>query len=305
MYTPHLAFRAKPERLICISAMPIRRLLNYDMAREVGGRLLLRIEDIDAARCRPEYEAAIYEDLRLARHRLAASRCGGRASISTITQLPSPGSRRRGCSIRASRAAARSSALVAERDRAAPGRAIPTACRSIRAARAKCRAAERERRRRERRAVRAAARHGRGGGARRRVDLDRDRRRARTGQTGMVTAAPQRWGDVVLARKDVPTSYHLAVVRRRRPAGRHAMWCAARTCSGRPAFTACCRRCSACRSRATIITAHSRRCAAASCRNRPQATGLRELRAAGATADGYQAHGRTWPLNVLVAGSIC
>ncbi len=31
-------------------------------ARRAGG-LLLRIEDIDAARCRPEYEQAIYEDL--------------------------------------------------------------------------------------------------------------------------------------------------------------------------------------------------------------------------------------------------
>ena len=38
-------------------------LLNADMARAAGGRLLLRIEDIDEARCRPEYEAAIYEDL--------------------------------------------------------------------------------------------------------------------------------------------------------------------------------------------------------------------------------------------------
>ena len=31
------------------------------------------------------------------------------------------------------------------------------------------------------------------------------------GQTGRVTAAPQIWGDVVLARKEIPTSYHLAV----------------------------------------------------------------------------------------------
>jgi glutamyl-Q tRNA(Asp) synthetase len=38
-------------------------LLNQDMARAVGGRLLLRIEDIDETRCRPEYETAIYEDL--------------------------------------------------------------------------------------------------------------------------------------------------------------------------------------------------------------------------------------------------
>ena len=38
-------------------------LLNFERARETGGRLLLRIEDIDMTRCRPEYEAAIYEDL--------------------------------------------------------------------------------------------------------------------------------------------------------------------------------------------------------------------------------------------------
>jgi glutamyl-Q tRNA(Asp) synthetase len=38
-------------------------LLNHDMAKAAGGRLLLRIEDIDATRCRPEFEAAIYEDL--------------------------------------------------------------------------------------------------------------------------------------------------------------------------------------------------------------------------------------------------
>src|SRR5262250_1703173 len=38
-------------------------LLNFDLARSAGGRFLLRIEDIDTTRCRPDYEAAIYEDL--------------------------------------------------------------------------------------------------------------------------------------------------------------------------------------------------------------------------------------------------
>src|SRR5258708_20208814 len=38
-------------------------LLNFDLARQSGGRFLLRIEDIDPSRCRPEFEAAIYEDL--------------------------------------------------------------------------------------------------------------------------------------------------------------------------------------------------------------------------------------------------
>lgn len=38
-------------------------LFAWRAARETGGRFLLRIEDIDATRCRPEYAAAIPEDL--------------------------------------------------------------------------------------------------------------------------------------------------------------------------------------------------------------------------------------------------
>src|SRR5579872_536557 len=38
-------------------------MLNADLARESGGRFLLRIEDIDPTRCRPEFEAAIEKDL--------------------------------------------------------------------------------------------------------------------------------------------------------------------------------------------------------------------------------------------------
>ena len=38
-------------------------LLNFRMAKAVDGRLLLRIEDIDAERCTPEFEAGIYRDL--------------------------------------------------------------------------------------------------------------------------------------------------------------------------------------------------------------------------------------------------
>jgi len=33
------------------------------VAQQVGGRFILRIEDIDAERCRPQFEQAIYEDL--------------------------------------------------------------------------------------------------------------------------------------------------------------------------------------------------------------------------------------------------
>ena len=38
-------------------------ILAHDRARAAGGRFLLRIEDIDAGRCRPAFEAAILEDL--------------------------------------------------------------------------------------------------------------------------------------------------------------------------------------------------------------------------------------------------
>ena len=38
-------------------------LTAFQAARAEGGRFLLRIEDIDTERCRPEFETAIYEDL--------------------------------------------------------------------------------------------------------------------------------------------------------------------------------------------------------------------------------------------------
>ena len=38
-------------------------LMNERLAAETGGRLILRIEDLDRTRCKPEFEAAIVEDL--------------------------------------------------------------------------------------------------------------------------------------------------------------------------------------------------------------------------------------------------
>lgn len=38
-------------------------LTTFDAARDAGGRFLLRIEDLDQGRARPEFEAAIFEDL--------------------------------------------------------------------------------------------------------------------------------------------------------------------------------------------------------------------------------------------------
>src|SRR5947208_2814733 len=39
-------------------------LLNQKLAAAVGGRLLLRMEDIDTARCTPQYEAGMLADLK-------------------------------------------------------------------------------------------------------------------------------------------------------------------------------------------------------------------------------------------------
>ena len=38
-------------------------LTAHDAAKAAGGRFLLRIEDLDTGRCRPEYETTIYQDL--------------------------------------------------------------------------------------------------------------------------------------------------------------------------------------------------------------------------------------------------
>ncbi|WP_068876154.1 MULTISPECIES: tRNA glutamyl-Q(34) synthetase GluQRS [unclassified Phenylobacterium] len=38
-------------------------LTAFEAARAAGGRFILRIEDIDATRCRPQFEAGVYEDL--------------------------------------------------------------------------------------------------------------------------------------------------------------------------------------------------------------------------------------------------
>jgi glutamyl-Q tRNA(Asp) synthetase len=62
MPTPVFRFAPSPNGYLHLGHA-LSALLNHDMARAASGRLLLRIEDIDEARCRPEYEAAIYEDL--------------------------------------------------------------------------------------------------------------------------------------------------------------------------------------------------------------------------------------------------
>jgi glutamyl-Q tRNA(Asp) synthetase len=178
------------------------------MARKAGGRLLLRIEDIDLTRCRPEFETAISADLawlgieweapvrRQSEHfdeyRAALDRLEREGLI-----YPAFESRGEIARLLAAREAAGGTWPI-DPDGAPlyPGFARELA------------PDERTRRRaREPYALR----------------LDLAKALARIGkplcwiETGEgeareIVAQPQQWGDVILGRKETPASYHLAVV---------------------------------------------------------------------------------------------
>ena len=187
-------------------------LLNADRAKAAGGRLLLRIEDIDAARCRPEFEAAIYEDLAWLGiaweqpvRRQSEHYGDYRAALAKLDAMglvyPSFESR------------AEIAAQVTERETKAPWPRDPdgvplspgNAKTMAQAERARRMAAEPYALRLDMTA--ALVRSGpltweeTGAGS--------------SGETGSIAADPAanpaHWGDVILARKETPTSYHLAV----------------------------------------------------------------------------------------------
>ena len=184
-------------------------LLNADMARECGGRLLLRIEDIDTARCRPEYETAIYEDLEwLGMSWQAPVRRQSeyfddyRAALAKLEK--------EGLIYSSFESRGEINALVAERERHGPWPRDPDGVPLYPGNARNLSAAERARRRRDgapyalRLAMDAAV-------ARAGILTWTETGSGPKGESGRITAAPQIWGDVVLARKEAPTSYHLAV----------------------------------------------------------------------------------------------
>jgi glutamyl-Q tRNA(Asp) synthetase len=163
------------------------------------GRFLLRIEDIDRARCRPEFDAAILEDLawlglawdgpvrrqseHLDDYRAALARLEAAGLV-----YPCFCTRR---DILAEIAAA------AGAPHGPDGPLYPGTCRALSVGT---------------RAARVAA----GEGYALRLDVERARARAGSLEwtdvdAGVVAARPELFGDVVLARKDTPTSYHLSV----------------------------------------------------------------------------------------------
>lgn len=186
-------------------------LLNFDLARQSGGRLLLRIEDIDATRCRPEYEQAIYEDLawlgisweepvRRQSEHLALYQ----AAVDRLA--------RDGLIYPAFESRAEIARMVGEKERTGAWPRDPDGAPVYPGIGRQLTEVERAQR------IRAEAPYA--------LRLDMTAAVARTtgvlswreqgagpdGETGDVPARPEQWGDVILARKDTPTSYHLAVV---------------------------------------------------------------------------------------------
>jgi glutamyl-Q tRNA(Asp) synthetase len=184
-------------------------LLNDDFARKAGGRLLLRIEDIDTTRCRPEFESAIYQDLgwlgiaweqpvRRQSEHLADYRQALEKLIAQGLVYPSFESR------------AEIAKLVAQREANASWPRDPDGAPLYPGAAKLLSAGERAR------LLESDALYA--------LRLDMTAACARTGdlgwiehgegpdgEAGAVAARPQAWGDVILARKETPTSYHLSV----------------------------------------------------------------------------------------------
>jgi glutamyl-Q tRNA(Asp) synthetase len=178
--------------------------MNFDLARESGGRFLLRIEDIDAARCRPEFEAAIYEDLAWLGltweqpvRRQSEHMGSYRAALEVLQG--------EGLVYRSFESRAEIARLVSEGEGLRDPDGAPLYFGSPLAP------AERERRE--------------GAGKPFALRLAMAKALARTeslawtetgsgpnGETGEIAAKPEAWGDVMVARKELATSYHLAVV---------------------------------------------------------------------------------------------
>lgn len=176
-------------------------LTAYRAAQEAGGRFLLRIEDIDATRCRPEYDAAIFEDLawlglewETPVRRQSEHLADYHAAIETLRQ--------RGLVYRCFKTRKEIDIGRAPHEPAVPyvGAPLPADEEAERLDRGEAFAW---------RLSLAAAREALGGFE----NLTFVEQGAGPdGETGVLQARPETAGDIVLARKDVGVAYHLAVV---------------------------------------------------------------------------------------------
>jgi glutamyl-Q tRNA(Asp) synthetase len=207
MPTPVFRFAPSPNGFLHLGHA-LSALTDFEMARAAGGRFLLRIEDIDATRCRPEFEAAIYEDLAWLGigweqpvRRQSGHLDDYRAAISRLSDMgliyPSFESR------------SEIATLVAEREAHDGWPRDPDGAPIYPGTSKHLSPAERARRMANEaytlRLDMAAA-------AVRTSSLTwEETGSGPNGESGTMVAAPEEWGDVVLARRETPTSYHLSV----------------------------------------------------------------------------------------------
>jgi len=178
----------------------------YEAAQREGGRFLVRIEDIDAGRSKPEFEAAIFEDLAWLglRWEVPVLRQSERfeAYRTALDRLDAVGLIYPCFCTRGDIAAEIASAVEAPHGPEGPH--YPGTCRNL---------SEVEREMRVKAGVPFAlrldvAKASRLAGA---MSFE-ERGTGPSGETGTIAVNPLLFGDVVIARKDVPTSYLLAVV---------------------------------------------------------------------------------------------
>lgn len=178
----------------------------HNTAKRQSGHFLVRIEDIDPTRCRSEFERAIYEDLAWLRLRWEQPvlRQSERfdAYRSALQQLDSQSLLYPCFCTRAEIAA--EIARAAEAPHGPEGPLYPGTCRRF---------SKSERQERIAFGAPYALRLNVQTAAERAdVLLFEERGNGPDGEHGTITANPLLFGDIVLARKDTPASYHLAVV---------------------------------------------------------------------------------------------
>lgn len=188
-------------------------LVSRDRARAAKGRFLLRIEDIDVGRCRPEYEAQILDDLAWLglEWEEPVLRQSERFGVyeKALEKLDALGLLYPCFSTRKEIASA-VSAIGAPHPLDPEGSPIyPGLCKGLGRGNIETRKARGEpyALRIDMKAALTLAREKLGGGPLTFTELG-----GRGTSRETINVEPARWGDTVIARKDVPTSYHLSVV---------------------------------------------------------------------------------------------
>ncbi|RXT49373.1 tRNA glutamyl-Q(34) synthetase GluQRS [Bradyrhizobium betae] len=209
MAPPVFRFAPSPNGLLHLGHA-YSALLNFDRARETGGRLLLRIEDIDATRCRPEFETAIDEDLawlgiawETPVRRQSEHLSDYRAALERLSAL--------GLVYPAFESRAEIARLVDAREADGLWPRDPDGA-PLYPGDAKSLPAD-ERARLIDTGVPYALRLDMAAACQRVAGLTwNELGEGPDGEHGLVPARPEAWGDVIVARKETPTSYHLSVV---------------------------------------------------------------------------------------------